>query len=118
MGRLGSGIDALLGLVMTVGLTFAAFGLGTRFFSITVGGLLAAGVFLSLTAWLLAGELRERRYAALAAGRCPRCGESLRIEHRHRRYDGSQWLAPSTTWDCDACSYGHAESWPCPTCGE
>jgi hypothetical protein len=118
MNNLRVGIDAILGVVMTAGLTFGAFGLGTRFFSITVGGLLAAGVFLSLSAWLLAGQLRERRYVALIAGRCPRCNEALRAEHRHRHWDGAQWLAASTTWDCEACSYGHAESWPCPDCAE
>jgi hypothetical protein len=115
---LRNSVDLVLGLVMTVGLSFAAFGLGSRFVSSMVGGLLGVGVFLSLLAWVLAGQLQDRRNAALVAGRCPRCGAALRNEHRHRRWDPSLqvWTTPSTTWDCDACSYGHVESWACPQC--
>jgi hypothetical protein len=119
-GRLGSGFDVALGLIMTLGLSFAAFGLGSRFISPMVGGLVAVGVFLSMLAWTLAGQLRDRRFTALAAGRCPRCGSELRTEHRHRRWEPAlrAWLAPATSWDCDACSYGHTEAWTCADCPE
>ena len=119
-GLLRSSVDVALGLVITLALTFAAFAFGSRFFSAMVGSFLAIGVFLTLLVWVLANQLRDRRFAALAAGRCPRCGEPLRTEHRHRRWETSlrAWLTPATTWDCDACSYGHVETWACPQCPE
>ena len=110
--------DAALAMVAALAWSFAAFAFGARWFSPLAGGLVGLGLLLSGGAMVLSMHLRDRRLLALARGACPRCGAAVAPEHRHRRWDAARasWSQPSTSWDCGACGFSHAESWPCPSC--
>jgi hypothetical protein len=112
------GLDVFVDLLGSAAWALAVFVLGARLISTPAGGLLALATFITIAAFSLQTYLQEARTRALATGACPRCKASIASEHRHRRWDAerSAWLAPVTSWECDACGYGHSESFMCPAC--
>jgi len=117
-GAARTGTDIAIGLFAAASWSFAAFVLGTRFFSPIAGGLLAFAVLSSGVTAELRAQLYERRITSLLGGVCPACGAAITAEHRHRRWEPeqNQWSAPDTAWECRACRFNHAEAWECPSC--
>ena len=113
-----SAVDSLLALVASLAWGFAAFAFGARLISPLAGGLLGLAVLSSAAVTVLTMHLRDRRLLALAKGACPRCGNAVAFEHRHRRWEPATaaWASPATNWDCARCGFTHAESWACPAC--
>ena len=112
------GIDVLVDLAGSAAWALAIFVLGARLASTPAGALLALATFVSISAFSMQTYVQEARSRWLSAGTCPRCRAAIAAEHRHRRWDAGRgaWLAPVTTWECDACGYGHNEAWLCPRC--
>ncbi len=120
MSVVRNGLDGLLALVGVAAWSFAAFALGSRFFSPTAGALLGVGLLVSSAALVLSTFIKDQRLSLLADGVCPRCASKVSFEHRHRRWEPSQgrWQPPTTAWECSRCAYALNEAWPCPACPE
>ena len=120
MKSFGAGMSLFLDIAGAGMWALAAFFIVARFVSPAAGGVLGLGIFLSALTFLLTSSLQEARARVLLEGACPRCKAALRQAHVHRRWDvaASRWLAPLTTWECDACGYGHEEPAPCGACPE
>ncbi len=105
--------------VLSAGLwSLAAFFVGARLLSPSVGLLLALAVFVTAMTFVVGSRNQERQARHIAAGACPRCGDSLASRHEHRRWDTShrEWLAPLTTWRCAACGFQEEAAIACETC--
>jgi C4-type Zn-finger protein len=68
--------------------------------------------------YVVISRTQEQRAEQLAVGRCPRCQNTIAMEHVHRRWDASaeSWLLPSTSWRCRECGFEHAEALACEHC--
>ena len=113
-----SAVDSLLALVASLAWAFAVFAFGARWVSPLASGLVALAMLASASVTILTMHLRDRRLLALTKGECPRCHAAVAAEHRHRHWEPERtvWAPPDTAWDCEACGFSHAESWPCPAC--
>jgi hypothetical protein len=111
-------LDLLLWALGAAAWGLAAFALSSRFISEGAGALLGLAVGVSGMGYVLNSHLKDTRMESLAAGTCPSCHASIRMEHRHRAWDPAtkSWAAPSTGWDCSHCGFSHAETWACPSC--
>lgn len=118
MTAIGRSLDLILWGLGAAAWGMTVFVLTSRFIDNTAGGLLGLAVAVSAMAYVLSSHLRDNRIASLSRGSCPACKGPIHMEHRHRRWDPgtASWAAPSTSWDCAACGYTHAESWHCPEC--
>lgn len=120
MRLISHGLDYGLSLLACVGISFSALVLGSIFFSRTAGWLLAAAALVATVSFILESLLSERRARSLQAGLCPRCGEAIVSEHRHRRWDREKlvWQPPLQAWQCRACGFSYSASLACATCPE
>ena len=111
-------LDFVIDLLTACLWALAAFFVGARLFSPAVGLLLALGVFITAMTYVVGTRSQERKARFIAAGACPRCHQPLTSEHEHRRWDGShqQWLAPLTTWKCEACGFEQEAPLACQAC--
>ncbi len=118
MTTLGRSLDLLLWGLGAIAWGLTVFALTSRFIDPTAGGLLGLAVATSGMAFVIGSHIRDNQLDALTGGSCPTCKATVRMEHRHRRWDPAThaWAAPSTTWDCGRCGYSHAETWKCPQC--
>lgn len=96
----------------------AAFFVGARLLSSSAGLLLALAVFVTAMTFIVSNRNQERRARYIAAGACPRCESALASQHEHRRWDTAhqQWLAPLTTWRCEACGFQQEAPLACEAC--
>ena len=118
MTNLTRGLDIVLSGLATSVCGLAVFVLGSRLVSSEVGGVLGLAVAFSGLAYVLSSHLKERRLEGLLNGSCPRCHQTIELEHVHRHWDpkANRWIDPSTGWDCTRCGYSHGETWDCPNC--
>ena len=112
------GLDFAIDLFTSGLWAMAAFFIAARLVSPSAGLLLAAAVFVTAITFVLTSRAQERRAHAIAAGACPRCAESLASDHEHRRWSTStnDWLAPLTTWHCEACGFQQEAPLACEAC--
>ena len=112
------GLDFAVDLASAGLWSLAAFFVGTRLLSSSAGLVLALAVFVSAMTFVLGARSQEREARKIAAGACPRCGESLAMLHEHRRWDTAhqEWLAPLTTWQCGGCGFQQEADVSCDTC--
>lgn len=112
------GLDFVLGMLGALAWSLTVFFLASRFISPTAGSLLAIGLLLSGLVFVLNGQLQDSRARSLAAGRCPRCKQSVTSEHTHRRWEPerARWSEPTIAWECISCGYSHGETWACASC--
>ncbi|MSQ41921.1 MAG: hypothetical protein EXR65_02655 [Dehalococcoidia bacterium] len=75
-----------------------------------VGAIVAFAVAVTLWRWTRG----DHEQAALAALRCPRCGEALATAHDHARPGGVG--VGVQRWACAGCGYEHVEALTCPQC--
>ncbi len=118
MTGLRQGLDFAVDFVTACLWALAAFFVGTRLMSHSVGFLLAIAVFITAMTYVLGTRNQERRARHIAAGACPHCSQSLTTAHEHRRWDTThqEWLAPLTTWHCEACDFQQEAPIACETC--
>jgi hypothetical protein len=112
------GLDFAIDFVTSGLWALAAFFIGARILSRDAGTLLALAVFVTAMTFIVSNRAQEKRARHIAAGACPRCESALVSEHEHRRWDSShgQWLAPLTTWQCEACDFQQEAPLACETC--
>ena len=111
-------LDFAIDLVTSCLWALAAFFFGARLLSSSAGLLLAAAVFVTAMTFILNARSQEHRAREIAAGACPRCREALQSRHEHRRWDTAhqEWLAPLTTWHCEACGFQQEAPLACDSC--
>ena len=111
-------LDFAIDVVTSSLWALAAFFVGARLFSSSIGLVLAAAVFVTAMTFIVSTRSQERRARHIAEGACPRCEQPLFSEHEHRRWDTAhaQWLSPLTTWQCDSCGFQQEAPLPCETC--
>jgi hypothetical protein len=112
------GLDLAVDFVTSSLWALAAFFVGARLLSDSAGLLLALAVFVTAMTFIVSNRSQEQRARHIAAGACPRCQTPLVSEHEHRRWDTAhaQWLAPLTTWHCDACGFQQEAPLGCESC--
>jgi len=118
MSGLRSGLGLALDIAASAAWGVAAFFIVTRLLSPAAGSLMGLALFLSALTLMIGTRLQETKARQLAAGACPRCGSSLRVDHQHRRWDAARqaWLAPLTTWACRDCGFEQDEAIACGGC--
>ena len=112
------GFDFAVDVVTSSLWALAAFFIGSRLLSESAGLLLALAVFVTALTFIVGSRSQERRARHIAAGVCPRCRGVLVSQHEHRRWDTAhaEWLAPLTTWQCEACGFQQEAPLACETC--
>ena len=112
------GLDLAIDFVTSGLWALAAFFIAARLISRDAGLLFGVAVFVTAMTFIVSNRSQERRARHIAAGACPRCEAALVSEHEHRRWDTAhaQWLAPLTTWECEACGFQQEAPLACENC--